>query len=193
MINLNDFTEFKEKKNYIYFVNRLGEIARLSKRSGKINIQNQRDNGCGYMTVGAGDGPQYVHRIVAETFIQCDDLSLDVNHKDGNKKNNHVDNLEWCTRSQNIKHSFENGIRVYTDEWRNKKRNAMKSKTHCKETKEKISNAMKNRKVSDETRRKLSKATKLSKVIKICKVCNAEFVGKSGSKYCNRCSEVNNA
>jgi len=45
-----------------------------------------------------------VHRLVAETFIENKDKP-EVNHKDGNGQNNHVDNLEWVTRSENAIHS----------------------------------------------------------------------------------------
>lgn len=51
-----------------------------------------------------------IHRIVAEAFIECPNTKLDVNHKDGNKLNNSVENLEWCTRSQNVTHAFRNGL-----------------------------------------------------------------------------------
>lgn len=52
-----------------------------------------------------------VHRLVALTFLPNDDPSKDiVNHKDGNKLNNHVDNLEWCTHGENMKHAADAGL-----------------------------------------------------------------------------------
>ena len=51
------------------------------------------------------DGKHYnrrVHRLVAEAFIPCNNCSLQINHKDENKKNNSLDNLEWCTHKYNM-------------------------------------------------------------------------------------------
>lgn len=52
-----------------------------------------------------------VHRLVALAFIPAEDGKDFVNHKDGNKQNNVVDNLEWCTRSENMKHAYEYGLK----------------------------------------------------------------------------------
>lgn len=47
-----------------------------------------------------------VHRIVASCFIPNPDNLPEVNHKDKNKRNNHVGNLEWCSRIQNLEDSY---------------------------------------------------------------------------------------
>lgn len=53
-----------------------------------------------------------VHRLVAENFIPNPNKYNEVNHIDGNKQNNCVDNLEWCTHSHNIKEAVKLGLIV---------------------------------------------------------------------------------
>lgn len=53
-----------------------------------------------------------VHRLVAKTFLLENKGKVYVNHKDGNKLNNHVNNLEWCTMSENHLHAFKTGLKT---------------------------------------------------------------------------------
>ena len=100
-VKFNDFIE----------VSNFGEV----KSHGKI-IKGEITSG-GYCRVHISHkGVQYkflVHRLVAEAFILNPKRLPEVNHIDGNKQNNSVDNLEWCTRSQNTSHAFKTGLRNY--------------------------------------------------------------------------------
>ena len=67
-------------------------------------------NNAGYQMVNASRPPQYVHRLVAETWIDNPNHYRDVNHIDGDKDNNRVENLEWVTHDQNLRHAYRTGL-----------------------------------------------------------------------------------
>jgi hypothetical protein len=103
-----------------YEVSNFGRVRTNGKRPGLLTLTKQK-SGYRYAMIEI-DGKscnRRVHRMVAQHFLPNPDNMKEVNHKDGNKDNNHVSNLEWCTRSNNVKHSFDTGLKQphrWTDE-----------------------------------------------------------------------------
>lgn len=76
---------------------------RLDRKNGylRLNLFYTKDK---YKTVRT-------HRVMAETFIPKIEGRLEINHRDGNKLNNHISNLEWCNRSENVQHAYDHGLK----------------------------------------------------------------------------------
>ena len=95
-----------------YLVSNLGRIKGVKSQ----RIRRQILNPNGYLVVGVSFGSRdlqatiKVHRVVAETFIPKICGKEYVNHIDCNKENNHADNLEWCTASENTQHASDHGL-----------------------------------------------------------------------------------
>ena len=77
------------------------------------------DNGKGYLFVHLYNGGQstrhYIHRLVAQAYLENPDNLPQVNHKDGDKQNNSLQNLEWCDIKQNMRHAWDNGLCLVWD------------------------------------------------------------------------------
>lgn len=104
----------KYELKYDYYVYSDGRIwSCFSKKF----ISHQLDkNGYCKVNLASKDGKRHlysVHRLIMENFCWRNDASeMQVNHKDGNKQNNSLNNLEWATCQQNIDHAVSHGLRA---------------------------------------------------------------------------------
>ena len=98
-------------KDY-YTINDKGEI--YSDNSGLMKSRNKGKTEyqiINFQTIDGKKKTYRVHRLVLMAFKPIDNPdSMEVNHIDGNKKNNSLDNLEWCTSSENQKHAYRTGL-----------------------------------------------------------------------------------
>lgn len=120
METINNDEVWKEIIGYegIYSVSSHGRIRRDVGYKGLCKtgrILKASTNNWGYLTIGLHAYKKRktfrVNRLVAINFINIDHTGLEVNHKDGNKLNNHISNLEFVTSSENQKHSYRLGNR----------------------------------------------------------------------------------
>jgi len=89
-----------------YDITRDGKV--INKKNG--HVLKPQPNGKGYLRVQICGKRHFVHRLVAEKFIPNPDGKEQVNHIDGDRTNNSVDNLEWVTNQENRDHAVEKGL-----------------------------------------------------------------------------------
>ena len=102
---------WKQIKNYEdYFISNLGKVKSCKNKKERI-LKLREDSNKRYLYAHLCKNGKHkmfsVHRLVLKTFNNVENSeNLEVNHKDYNVKNNNINNLEWVTRKENIKHAF---------------------------------------------------------------------------------------
>ena len=95
-----------------YLVSNTGEVKGV--KTGKIRKKNVNHEGYYFIGVSLGSSEEKpcvkIHRAVAETFLHNENNYPVINHIDGNKLNNNINNLEFCTYSDNSQHAFNIGL-----------------------------------------------------------------------------------
>lgn len=135
--------EWKPVKGYdeYYEVSSFGNVRALDrvvnaphgKRTIKAHALHPFDNGHGYLVVGFCFGRKnknfYVHRLVAEAFLEKPEGKEYVNHLDYNTRNNDVNNLEWVTQKENVQYSKHRMAKTHDKVYSN---TGIKRITKCK-------------------------------------------------------------
>ena len=99
-----------------YIVTDDGQVFAMNYRNrqliGRLRPHRSPNARCGgYLEVSINGRRRDLHRIVAECFVpKPPGEGLEVNHKDGNKLNNHASNLEWVSHLENVRHAYRTGL-----------------------------------------------------------------------------------
>lgn len=159
--------------NYIsnYKILKTGEIKNAS--SGKTIKPYKMKNGYLQVTLYdfRGNHKKFlVHRLVALQHIPNPNNLSQINHKDMDKENNDVSNLEWCDAKYNLNHARKNGESIYTEKRNRKISLAKRGISRSEETKQKLSKYWRE-KLTDEEKTALAHRLHKHKPSKACPLC----------------------
>ncbi len=98
------------ERNPNYAVSKDGRVLSIRRRK----VLTPKQNWDGYQRVQLWDRGKCefvsIHRLIAEAFLSNPEKKPLINHKNGDKSDNRIENLEWCTQQENIAHAWESGL-----------------------------------------------------------------------------------
>lgn len=135
---------FDSTKYTQWFIDETGRVYSSTTYRGRNYSLDERmpslNKNRGYLYTRTSNKNLQVHRLVAKEFVPNPENKAYVNHKDGNKQNNHYLNLEWVTCKENAQHAIKNGL---TKKMRKNEGNLKYTNEQCKEVVERVQDGMK--------------------------------------------------
>jgi len=125
---------FEQSARLKYYVTSHGKVFSVDREGNEIE-KKLTVHKRGYVYVRTPKKNYQLHRLVASAFIDNKYNKPTVNHKDGNKQNNNIDNLEWATYKENAQHAIKNG---FTKQMKKNEGNIKYTNEQCKQVMDKI-------------------------------------------------------
>ena len=152
LISMTDFVLVKSLGEN-YFINKKGELyskPRLGTKGGLLKEQFGELYKFYRVSLNGKTKNVLTHRLLGECFINNPHNKPQINHIDGNKHNNDINNLEWCTNKENIQHSIITGLKDMTFNKGEKNSRAILTNKDIIDIKHKLKNGYKNRYIAKE-------------------------------------------